>query len=382
VIVIRMPVSLSPADLARYSRHLSLREVGVQGQEKLKAAKVLLVGAGGLGSPAALYLAASGVGTIGVIDNDRVDVSNLQRQVLYDTQSVGRPKAEAAKERLLALNPEIELVSHPVELRAANVREIFSEYDVVLDGTDRFTTRYLSNDACVVLRKPLVSAAIHRFEGQAMTYVPGRGPCYRCLFPEPPADGLVPNCAEAGVLGVLPGVMGTIQATEAIKLIVGIGEPLIGRFLTYDALAMRFEEFRFSRRSDCAVCGDQPTISEPTDLVELCSADVMAQVQRLTPSQLRALLGQVAIVDVRTPAEFATSHLPGAVNIPVGEMQARVNEVPLDRPAVFICRSGARSLTASAIATRTGLKNVAHLEGGLLGWARELDESFIVAPFG
>jgi len=374
--------SLSPADLARYSRHLALREIGVQGQEKLKAARVLLVGAGGLGSPAALYLAASGVGTIGVIDNDRVDVSNLQRQVLYDTQSVGRPKADAAKERLLGLNPEIELVSHPVELRAANVREIFGKYDVVLDGTDRFNTRYLTNDACVILRKPLVSAAIHRFEGQAMTYVPGRAPCYRCLFPEPPADGLVPNCAEAGVLGVLPGVMGTIQATEAIKLIVGIGEPLLGRLLTYDALAMRFGEFRFTRRSDCAVCGDHPTIHEPTDLAEICSADVMAQVQRLSPAELRELFGKVAIVDVRSPKEFGASHLPGAVNIPVGEVQQRLAEIPRDQPVVFICRSGARSMTASAIATRAGLANVAHLEGGLLGWAKELDQSFVVAPVG
>ncbi|HEY5757153.1 MAG TPA: molybdopterin-synthase adenylyltransferase MoeB [Steroidobacter sp.] len=374
--------SLSPADLARYSRHLALREVGVQGQEKLKAASVLLVGAGGLGSPAALYLAASGVGTIGVIDNDRVDVSNLQRQVLYDTQSVGRPKADAAKERLLGLNPEIELVSHPVELRASNVRGIFGKYDVVLDGTDRFTTRYLSNDACVILRKPLVSAAIHRFEGQAMTYVPGQAPCYRCLFPEPPADGLVPNCAEAGVLGVLPGVMGTIQATEAIKVIIGIGEPLLGRLLTYDALAMRFGEFRFTRRSDCAVCGDHPTIHEPADLGEVCSADVMAQVRRLSPVELRELFGKVAIVDVRSPKEFGVSHLPGAVNIPVGDVQQRLAELPRDQPVVFICRSGARSMTASAIATRAGLGNLAHLEGGLLGWAKELDQSFVVAPVG
>jgi len=375
-------VSLTSADLARYSRHLALREIGVQGQEKLKAAKVLLVGAGGLGSPSALYLAASGVGTIGVIDNDRVDVSNLQRQVLYDTRSVGRPKADAAKERLLALNPEIELVSHPVELRAANVREIFSGYDVVLDGTDRFNTRYLSNDACVLLRKPLVSAAIHRFEGQAMTYVPGQAPCYRCLFPEPPADGLVPNCAEAGVLGVLPGVMGTIQATEAIKLIVGVGEPLLGRLLTYDALAMRFGEFRFTRRSDCAVCGDHPTIHQPADLAELCSADVMAHVRRLSPLELREMLDTVAIIDVRSPSEFGASHLLGAVNVPVNDLERRLDEVPRDQLTVFICRSGARSLTASALATRAGLVNVAHLEGGLLSWAKELDESFVVAPVG
>ena len=384
--VIRMSTpssaSLSATDLTRYSRHLCLREIGVQGQEKLKAAKVLLIGAGGLGSPAALYLAASGVGTIGVIDNDRVDVSNLQRQVLYETGSVGRLKAQAARERLLALNPEIEIVPHAVELRAANAREIFSNYDIVLDGTDRFATRYLSNDTCVILRKPLVSAAIHRFEGQAMTYVPGQGPCYRCLFPEPPADGLVPNCAEAGVLGVLPGVMGTIQATEAIKLIVGVGEPLVGRFLTYDALGMRFAEFRLNRRADCAVCGDHPTILEPEDLMELCSAEVMARVRRLVPAELRELLGQVAIIDVRAPAEFAVSHLPGAINIPVSEVQRRLNEIPSDRMTVFICRSGARSMTASAIATRAGRDNVAHLEGGLLSWARDLDESFVVAPVG
>jgi sulfur-carrier protein adenylyltransferase/sulfurtransferase len=377
-----IPASLTPADLARYSRHLSLREVGVEGQQKLKAARVLLVGAGGLGSPAALYLAASGVGTIGVIDNDKVDVSNLQRQVLYDTDSVGRPKADAAKERLLALNPEIELIAHAVELRAANVRDIFSRYDVVLDGTDRFTTRYLTNDACVILRKPLVSAAIHRFEGQAMTYAPGRGPCYRCLFPEPPADGVVPNCAEAGVLGVLPGVMGTIQATEAIKLIIGVGEPLLGRLLTYDALAMRFEEFRFTRRQDCAVCGDQPSIHEPADLFELCSADVMDRVRRLTPSQLWPMLPEIAIIDVREPKEFSVSRLPGAVNIPVGQLQERIAEVPADKLAVFICRSGARSLTASAIATRAGRSNAAHLEGGLLAWAKDVDPSFVVAPVG
>jgi len=376
------PVSLSPADLARYSRHLALREIGVHGQEKLKAAKVLLVGAGGLGSPAALYLAASGVGTLGLIDNDRVDVSNLQRQVLYDTQSVGRPKAEVAKERLLGLNPEIELVSHTVELRAANVREIFAGYDVILDGTDRFNTRYLSNDGCVILRKPLVSAAIHRFEGQAMTYVPGQAPCYRCLFPEPPADGLVPNCAEAGVLGVLPGVMGTIQATEAIKVIVGVGEPLLGRLLTYDALSMRFGEFRFTRRADCAVCGDHPTIHQPADLAEVCSADVMARVRHLSPRELRELLDKAAIVDVRSPSEFGAAHLPGAVNIPVNDVQRRLDEVPRDRLTVFICRSGARSLTASAIALRAGLPNVAHLQGGLLRWAKDLDESFVVAPVG
>src|SRR5215831_18881364 len=264
---------LTPSDLARYSRHLALREIGIVGQEKLQAARVLVIGAGGLGSPSILYLAAAGVGTIGIVDFDKVDISNLQRQVLFDTASIGSPKAESASQRLRELNPDLTIIAHQVELRANNVREIFKDYDLVLDGTDRFATRYLTNDACVLLHKPLVSAAIHRFEGQALTYVPDRGPCYRCLFPEPPSDGLVPNCAEAGVLGVLPGVLGTIQATEAIKLITGIGELLIGRLLTYDALQMSFEEFKFNRRNDCAVCGTSPTITEPQDPPQLCSVE-------------------------------------------------------------------------------------------------------------
>ena len=374
---------LTPADRERYSRHLVLREIGVAGQEKLKAARVLVIGAGGLGSPSALYLAASGVGTIGVLDFDSVDVSNLQRQVIYDTASVGTPKATAARARLLALNPNIELVAHQVELRAGNVLQLFERYDVVLDGTDRFGTRYLSNDACVILRKPLVSAAIHRFEGQAMTYVPDRGPCYRCLFPAPPGEGLVPNCAEAGVLGVLPGVMGTIQATEAIKLIVGAGEPLIGRLLTYDALAMRFDEFRFKRRADCAVCGDNPTITAPQDAPQLCTAEALASIRTLTAIEVSALLkertGQAAVVDVREPREFSAAHLPGATNIPVGELHSRMGSLPKGR-VVFVCRSGARSLTAAALASRAGVEDIAHLEGGLLAWARDVDPTFEVAP--
>jgi sulfur-carrier protein adenylyltransferase/sulfurtransferase len=378
-------MSLTPADLARYSRHLALREIGVEGQQKLKAARVLIIGAGGLGSPSALYLAAAGVGRLGVIDHDRVDVSNLQRQVLYDAASVDAPKAEAAAARLRALNPEIEIVAHQTELNASTVRQIFSGYDVVLDGTDRFTTRYLSNDACVLMGKALVSAAIHRFEGQALTYAPGRGPCYRCLFPEPPADGVVPNCAEAGVLGVLPGVMGTIQATEAIKLIVGAGEPLFGRLLTYDALAMKFEEFRFRRRPDCAVCGDRPTIRAPQDLPELCTADTLAQVRRLTARELQSLLREVsdiAVVDVRELREYDVAHLPRSINVPVGEIQRGSREIPGAALTVFVCRSGARSLTASALAARAGRGNLAHLEGGLLAWARDVDPSFEVAPVG
>jgi adenylyltransferase/sulfurtransferase len=366
---------LSSAELARYSRHLALREIGVVGQEKLKAAKVLVIGVGGLGSPSILYLAAAGVGTIGIVDFDRVDVSNLQRQVLFATADVAQPKTEAALRRLLALNPDIKVIAHQVKLCASNVREIFDSYDIVLDGTDRFGTRYLTNDACVILGKPLVSAAVHRFEGQTMTYVPGHGPCYRCLFPEPPADGLIPNCAEAGVLGVLPGVLGTIQATEAIKLIVGFGEPLVGRLLTYDAMDMRFGEFQFTRRDDCTVCGIKPTITELQDAPELCGAEMLQHVLHLSPRDLQARLDDptLLLVDVREPHEYRGGFLPESINVPVAQLANRLDELPSNRMPVFICRSGARSLTACAIASRAGLQSVAHLEGGLLAWAREVN---------
>ncbi len=378
-------MSLSPAELARYHRHLVLDEIGVGGQQKLKSARVLVVGAGGLGSPAALYLAAAGVGTLGIVDCDRVEVSNLHRQVLFDTEGIDSLKAHAARERLELLNPEITVVAHALELRAANVRTVLGAYDLILDGTDRLSTRYLVNDACVLLGKPLVAAAIHRFEGQALSYVPGRGPCYRCLFPEAP-DGTVPNCAQAGVLGVLPGVLGAIQATEAIKLILGIGEPLLGRLLTYDALEMRFSEFRFERRRDCAVCGDRPTITEPRDADEFCGAAALDAVRRLAARELQALLHAAApahalvLVDVREPREFAAGHLPGARNIPVGELQRRLAEVPPMVNPVFMCRSGTRSLAACAIAVRGGITSPAHLEGGLLAWASEVDPTLAVAP--
>jgi sulfur-carrier protein adenylyltransferase/sulfurtransferase len=380
-------MSLSKPESIRYSRHLALREIGLAGQEKLKAARVLVIGAGGLGSPSTLYLAAAGIGTLGIIDHDHIDVSNLQRQVLYDTESIAQPKAQAARRRLLALNPEIHIDAIDIELNASNVMQIFSEYDIVLDGTDRFTTRYLANDACVILKKPLVSAAIHRFEGQAMTYVPGRSPCYRCLFPDPPAEGLVPNCAEAGVLGVLPGVMGGIQATEAIKLIVGTGELLTGRLLTYDALGMRFAEFRFSRREDCAVCSANPSILEPRDLVQACTPQDMAAVKKVSATTLQAWLSRSLgdkpsplIVDVREPHEFAISHLPNSINIPARELAGRIGELSSNRLTVFVCRSGSRSLTASGVAYRSGIAEPAHLQGGLLAWARDVDPGFEVAP--
>jgi sulfur-carrier protein adenylyltransferase/sulfurtransferase len=370
-------MSLDPEERARYQRHLTLREVGAAGQEKLKAARVLIVGAGGLGSPAALYLAAAGCGTLGLLDFDRVDISNLQRQVLFDTAAVARPKADAGAARLAALNPAIRVVPHVLELKAANVREVLAGYDLVLDGTDRLATRYLVNDACVLMAKPLVSAAIHRFEGQLLTYVPERGPCYRCLFPDA-AEAPVPNCAEAGVLGVLPGVMGTLQATEAIKLITGIGAPLIGRLLTYDALGMRFEEFRIARRRDCAVCGAAPTITAPQDL----TARPAAGVRRLSPTDLDALLQRAAappLIDVREVWEFDTGHLSGAINIPLGELPARLSEIGRDSAPVFICRSGGRSLAACNLALAAGVTEPANLEGGLRAWAATVDPQLPVA---
>jgi molybdopterin/thiamine biosynthesis adenylyltransferase/rhodanese-related sulfurtransferase len=378
-------VALSEFERERYRRHLVLPEVGEEGQRRLKSARVLVIGAGGLGSPSALYLAASGIGTLGLVDADRVDLTNLQRQVLFDTSSIARSKVEIARERLSALNPEIRVVAHDLELKAANVAAVFRDYDVVLDGTDRLATRYLVNDACVLLGTPLVSAAIHRFEGQAMTYVPGRGPCYRCLFPELSAEA-IPNCAEAGVLGVLPGVLGCIQATEAIKLVLGVGEPLVGRLLTYDALEMRFEEFRFSRRADCAVCGDRPTITSLRDPLPGVDMSQVDAIQRITPVELQQLLdGQrdpahpdVVLVDVREPAEFAAGHIAGALHVPVGQLAARLDEIPGDRTPVFICRSGGRSMNACGIALRAGRDAVVNLEGGMLAWSATVDPTIRV----
>jgi molybdopterin/thiamine biosynthesis adenylyltransferase/rhodanese-related sulfurtransferase len=374
-------VSLSASERARYQRHLALAEIGVAGQEKLKSARVLVVGAGGLGSPAALYLAAAGCGTLGLLDCDRVELSNLQRQVLFDSSVIAQSKAEAGRERLASLNPEIRVVAHALELKAANVRAVFGNYDLVIDGTDRLSTRYLINDACVLLGLPLVSAAIHRFEGQVMTYLPGRGPCYRCVFPHA-ADGLVANCAQAGVLGVLPGVLGALQATEAIKLITGTGEPLAGRLLTYDALEMRFDEFRVARRPDCAVCGDNPTITEPLDPPPPPAA-VAPGVRRLSATDLEELLrasgGTTTLIDVREPYEYEAGHLEGSVHIPLGELPERIGEIAPGSAPVFICRSGGRSLAACELALRAGIATPANLDGGLQAWARDVDPELTVA---
>ncbi len=377
-----IPVTLSAHERARYQRHLALAEIGVAGQEKLKAARVLVVGAGGLGSPAALYLAAAGVGTLGLLDCDRVELSNLQRQVLFDSAGVARPKAEAGRERLASLNPEIRVVAHALELKAANVCTVFEDYELVIDGTDRLATRYLVNDACVILGLPLVSAAIHRFEGQVMTYVPGRGPCYRCVFPQA-NEGVVPNCAQAGVLGVLPGVLGTLQATEAIKVITGTGEPLVGRLLTYDALEMRFHEFRVARRHDCAVCGDHPTITEPRDPAPPRASVASSKVRRLSATeleqQLREGAGTTTLIDVREEYEFSAGHLEGSVHIPLGELPERIAEIAPHSAPVFICRSGGRSLRACELALQAGIASPANLDGGLLAWAAQVDPQLPVA---
>ena len=373
-----MSAPLSAADIQRYSRHLKLAEIGPAGQQRLKDARVLLVGAGGLGSPAGLYLAAAGVGTLGLVDCDVVDESNLQRQVLFDTASIGAPKSTVARRRLESLNPTIRVVDHQLELHAANVAPLFNGYDLVIDGSDRIGTRYLVNDASVIYRKPLISAAIHRFEGQVMTYVPDRGPCYRCLFPHM-AEGLVPNCADVGVLGVLPGVLGTIAATEAIKLIVGVGTPLLGRLLTYDALELRFDELRFSRRPDCAVCGPHPSITVPSDPPGFCSLEELQRVRPISPLELVQALQSthepIGLVDVREPGEFALGHLAQAINIPLAQIERSDSQLPRHATVVFMCRSGVRSLKACALARRAGIHRPLQLEGGLLAWKAAVEPS-------
>ena len=374
-------MSLSQAERARYARHLALGEIGAAGQEKIKAARVLIVGAGGLGSPAALYLAAAGCGTLGLLDCDPLDLSNLQRQILYDTSAVGQPKALAGSERLAGLNPEIRIVPHVLELVAGNARALVAGYDVVLDGSDRLATRYLVNDACVLEARALIAAAIHRFEGQLFTYVPGAGPCYRCLFPQA-RDGAVANCAQAGVLGVLPGVLGTLQATEALKLITGIGEPLIGRLLTYDALAMRFRELRARRDPDCPVCGTHPSISEPEEPPAMSPDAALAAVRRLSVTDLQGLLraaGHPPLIDVREDYEWAAGHLPAAIHIPLAQLPARLAEFARGPAPMFICRSGGRSLAACQMALRANIAAPANIEGGMTAWATQIDPSVRVA---
>jgi len=374
---------LSRDESIRFSRHITLGEVGVLGQRRLKAARVLCVGAGGLGSPAALYLAAAGVGTIGIVEFDTVDASNLHRQVLYSVDDVGRPKLEAAAERLRGVNPEITIDAHHTTLDASNALQLVSGYDVVLDGTDNFTARYLVNDACVMARKPNAFGAIFQFEGQASVFAAENGPCYRCLHPEPPPPGLVPSCAEAGVLGVLPGIIGTIQATETIKLLLGIGEPLIGRFVIYDALRMRFRELKLSRDPQCAVCGDNPSILELKAYDGYCSSahqpglgetrDMDITVRELKERMDRG--DAPIVIDVREPNEHAICQIPGARLIPQGQLAQHLAEFDPSAEIVVHCKMGGRSGRAVAMMRQHGFSNARNLTGGVLAWVSEIDPS-------
>jgi sulfur-carrier protein adenylyltransferase/sulfurtransferase len=378
--------SLSPGELVRYSRHVILPEVGIAGQQRLKTARVLCVGLGGLGSPAALYLAAAGVGTIGLIDDDRVDVTNLQRQVMHGTPDVGRSKLASAIDRLQAINPLVAIEPYGERLTAANALAIVAAFDVVVDGTDNFPTRYLVNDACVLARRPNVYGSVSRFEGQAAVFASEGGPCYRCLHPEPPPAGLIPSCAEGGVLGVLPGIVGTIQATEALKIVLGIGEPLVGRFLIYDALRMRFREIALRRDPECRVCGDRPSILAVREYDAVaCAADVSKPAEgersmddEMTVIELKALIDRgeaPTILDVREPYEHQICRIEGAVLMPMRELPARVHELDPDADLVVQCRSGVRSANATAWLRQHGFARARNLKGGILAWIDQVDPS-------
>jgi molybdopterin/thiamine biosynthesis adenylyltransferase/rhodanese-related sulfurtransferase/molybdopterin converting factor small subunit len=376
--------SLDRDELRRYSRHLLLPEVGVAGQKKLRHSKVLLVGAGGLGAPTALYLAAAGVGEIGLVDFDEIELSNLQRQVLYTTADLGRPKLDAAKDRLGALNPGVRVVPISQRLTSETALDVLRPYDVVVDGTDNFPTRYLVSDACVLLRKPYVYGSIYRFEGQASVFDAAKGPCYRCLYPEPPPPDLVPSCAEAGVLGVLPGLIGIVQATETIKLLLGIGEPLIGRLLLYDALEMRFRELRLQKNPTCVLCSPTATQKGLIDYPAFCgvpaagAAPVDAGLPEITPEALRDELEAAdppMLVDVREPNEWEIVHLPNAHLIPRGQLPDRLNELTGARRLVVYCRTGGRSSQATRLLLDLGFTNVRNLTGGITAWAEKVDPS-------
>ena len=374
-------VKLSREEIQRYSRHLIMPEVGMEGQLKLKRARVLTIGTGGLGAPLGLYLAAAGVGHLGLVDFDVVDSSNLQRQVTFTTADVGKPKSEAAKARLSALNPAIDIVSYETRLTSENALELFRDYDIIVDGTDNFPTRFLVNDASVLLGKPNVYGSIFRFEGQATVFGYPGGPCYRCLYPEPPPPGLVPSCAEGGVLGVLPGIVGSIQAMETIKLILGAGEPLVGRLLLFDALAMRFRELKLKRNPDCPMCGEHRTITKLIDYEEFCGirgeeAPAMTDgIPEITATELKRRQDRgekLFILDVREPHEYQICNLNGKL-IPLGELPRRVNELDSSVEMVVHCRSGKRSADAIHFLQTAGFKKLWNLKGGVLAWADEVD---------
>ena len=377
---------LSQAEIKRYARHLIMPEVAMAGQSRLKASKVLCIGAGGLGSPLALYLAAAGVGTIGLVDFDVVDVSNLQRQIIHATPDVGRPKIDSAQEKLQALNPGLEVRRFEFPINSENALEIFADFDVIVDGTDNFPTRYLVNDACVLLGKPNVYGSIFRFDGQASVFFPPHGPCYRCLYPEPPPPDLVPNCAEGGVLGILPGVIGVIQATEAVKLILGVGKPLLGRLMLYDALDMSFREMKVRRDPKCPICGPNPTITGLIDYEEFCGVrgveavptSTNGEAEAISPLELKARMDRGErpfVLDVRNPEEISICRIEGSTVIPLPDLPKRLGELDPSVPMVVHCKSGARSAKAIALLKEAGFSRLANLSGGILGWIKDVDPS-------
>ena len=379
-------MKLTPEQLTRYSRHFILPEIGEEGQKKLLGAKILLIGAGGLGSPLGLYLAAAGIGTIGLVDFDNVDLSNLQRQILHTNDEIGKPKIDSAEKRIKAMNPDTRVLKHPVRLTSENALQIMKDYDVVIDGTDNFPTRYLTNDACVFLKKPNIYGSIFRFDGLTTVFKADEGPCYRCLYPEPPPPGMVPSCAEGGVLGVLPGVIGVIQATEAIKLIVGVGKPLIGRLLVYDALQMTFRELKIRKDSHCPVCGEHPTITKLIDYEQFCglgrgeSTPQNHDITDMTVEELKAKLDRkedFVFLDVREPFEYEIARIPGTQLIPLGQLESRLAELETckDKEIVAHCKLGGRSRRALELLKSKGFKHLKNVSGGIDAWALRIDPS-------
>jgi sulfur-carrier protein adenylyltransferase/sulfurtransferase len=368
---------LSVEELQRYSRHLIMPEVTSEGQNRLKAARVLCIGAGGLGSPAALYLAAAGVGTLGIVDFDDVDLSNLQRQILHGTKDIGRGKLESARDRLHDINPQIETELHKCRFSSENASQLIAKYDVVVDGSDNFPTRYLSNDVCVFAHKPNVYGSVFRFEGQTTVFAPHLGgPCYRCLFPEPPPPDSVPNCAQAGVLGVLPGIIGMLQAIETLKLILGIGESLVGRLLHFDALKVKFRELNLRRDPQCPVCGENPTIFSPIDYEQFCGASDEGAIPEMSPHELRRRMDAgepFELIDVREPFEYEIARIDGATLIPLGEITDRLDELSDEQPIVVHCHSGKRSAQAVGLLQQHGFTKVYNLEGGIDAWSDQID---------
>ena len=379
------PLALVHEEDARYSRQLIMPEVGMEGQLKLKAARALCIGAGGLGSPVLLYLAAAGVGTLGLVDFDEVDYSNLHRQIIHGTPDVGRSKLDSAKARINALNPEVEVVTHEMALSSENALGLFADYELVVDGTDNFPTRYLVNDACVIGGKPNVYGSIFRFEGQASVFATKDGPCYRCMFPEPPPPGLVPSCAEGGVLGILPGVVGALQATEAIKLILGVGESLVGRFLLFDALKLRFRELKVRKDPDCPVCGEHPTVTQLIDYEQFCGITQTAtaaatssteDADEATVEELKTRLDRhesFLLLDVREPQEFEICRIPGSVLIPLGDLPSRLFELEGRDDMIVHCKSGVRSGKAVKLLREAGYSKARNLKGGILAWINRID---------